>query len=527
MKKFLTVLVLCLVFVFCAIGFTACDENTAGGQNTQILGIYNTYVAYAEENGETPLSYEEWLESIKGENGKNGEKGDKGDTGATGAQGEKGRTPEIRVLNGYIQWKYTDESEWHTLSTVEVVTVENPQELDFYLKDDGTYEVKVGKATLLTEIVIPSTYKGKTVTSIGNQAFSDCSNLRSITIPDSIITIGNEAFLRCNNITNIIIPNSVIEIGREAFNGCSALSEVKISDRVNIIGDNVFLNCSGLTNIVVDNNNPNYSSQDGILYDKNKAEIIKVPQKISGIINLPNTLMNISWLAFSGISGLTGIMVDDSNPNYSSQDGILYNKDKTDIVFVPQGISGAIILPSTLTSIGESAFFGCSSLTSITIPDSVTSIGSGAFSGCSGLTSIVVDDNNPNYSSQDGILYNKGKTEIVAVPEDINGEIVLPDTLITIRGGSFFNRLHLTSVVIPNSVNEIEDYAFNLCDNLVNITIGNGVWKIGIMAFYGCGATNITFNGTKDEWEHIVKGYQWQEFSLIMQVVCTDGIIDL
>ena len=190
MKKLVAVLFLCLTLALSAIGFAACD-NSADTRDTKILSVYNTYVAIAEENGETPLSYEEWLAQIKGEKG---DKGDKGDAGISG------RTPEIRVLNGYIQWKYTDETEWHTLSTVEVVTVENPQELDFYLKNDGTYEVKAGRAALLEEIVIPDIYKGRPVTSIGDKAFDNCSLLKSITIPNSVVSVGYAAFSGCDNL---------------------------------------------------------------------------------------------------------------------------------------------------------------------------------------------------------------------------------------------------------------------------------------------------------------------------------------
>lgn len=151
-------------------------------------------------------------------------------------------------------------------------TAENPYELDFYPQDDGTYAVATGKAELLSKIEIPATYKGKpvtaikgngfsgctnlasitipdSVTSIGDDAFSACSSLMSIVIPDSVTSIGDAAFFRCSSLTSIIIPDGVTSIGKGAFNGCISLTSIEIPDSVTSIGSLAFYKCSSLTSI--------------------------------------------------------------------------------------------------------------------------------------------------------------------------------------------------------------------------------------------------------------------------------------
>ena len=175
-------------------------------------------------------------------------------------------------------------------------------------------------------------------------------------------------------------------------------------------------------------------------------------------INIPATVTSISNYAFSGCSGLTAINVDSSNPNYSSLNGILYNKTQTILIQCPAGITGSITIPTSVTGIGDNAFQGCSSLTSISIPSGVISIGDSAFSGCSGLTSITI-------------------------PSGVN----------IIRQNTFSWCMGLTSITIPNLVTSIGDNAFQYCQGLASITLGNGVTTIGQDAFSGCrGLTSIT-----------------------------------
>ena len=165
-----------------------------------------------------------------------------------------------------------------------------------------------------------------------------------------------------------------------------------------------------------------------------------------------------------------------------------------------------ITIPESVTSIGTAAFGDCSSLTSITIPESVTSIGDYAFDGCNSLTNINVEKENSNYSSIDGILFNKAQTVIIKYPEEKKG----------------------TSYEIPNSVTIIGNYAFNSCRSLTNITIPEGVTSIGDLAFCSCSnLTSITYNGTQSQWNSISKGLSWKYNSAIKTITCTDGVIQI
>ena len=251
--------------------------------------------------------------------------------------------------------------------------------------------------TEITNLTIPNS-----VTSIGNSAFSGCSGLTSVTIPNSVTEIGNYAFYDCNSLTSVTIPNSVTEIGDYAFRGCSGLKSVTIPDSVTEIGDEAFKNCSGFTSV-----------------------------------SIPDSVTSIGKWTFSGCSGLTTIVVENGNPNYDSRNNCNAIIETSSNALIA-GCQRTVI-PDSVTSIRDHAFFGCSGLTSVTIPNSATEISHGAFSDCSGLTSVTI-----------------------------------PNSVTEIGNRAFSGCRGLTSVSIPDSIIWFGDKAFDGCSNLKRIEIPAG-----------------------------------------------------
>ena len=245
---------------------------------------------------------------------------------------------------------------------------------------DGT--VKITGYSGNDEIInIPSTINDKKVTSIGDFAFSDCESLTSVTIPDSVTSIGNQAFDGCSCLTSITIPNSVTSIGDGVFHGCSGLTSITIPNGVTSIGNSAFYNCKSLTSITIPDSVT--SIGDYAFSDCSGLTSITIPDSVTSIGNC----------AFYSCSSLKNITVSSNNKNYTSEDGVLINKDKNELIQYPTGKNKtAYTIPNGVTSIGDGAFYWCYGLTSITIPNSVTSIGDRAFRSCSGLTNLVLPD---------------------------------------------------------------------------------------------------------------------------------------
>ena len=251
-----------------------------------------------------------------------------------------------------------------------------------------TYEIANGKATITAcdssasgAITIPSTLGGYPVTSIVNGAFAGCDSLTSVTIPNSVTSIGNSAFLSCTSLTSVTIPDSVTSIGAYAFGNCESLTSVTIGNGVTSIGVEAFGSCSSLTSITVDANNKYYSSADGVLFNKDKTELIQYPiGNARTSYTIPNSVTSIGDYAFYGCDSLTSVTIGDSVTSIG--DGTFeYCKSLT-----------SVTIPNSVTSIGAYAFRNCDSLTSVTIPDSVTSIGYYAFYGCDSLTNVTIPD---------------------------------------------------------------------------------------------------------------------------------------
>ena len=322
---------------------------------------------------------------------------------------------------------------------------------------------------------------GEGVTSIGDYAFENCRSLTSITIPNSVTSIGDYAFRGCIGLTSITIPNSVTSIGGSVFYGCSSLTSVTIPNSVTSIEDSAFKGCIGLTSITIPNSVTSIGDQ--VFCNCTGLTSVAIPNSVTSIgflafsgctslssVTIPNSVTSIGGSAFHGCTSLSSVTI----PNSVTSIGSSAFRDCSNLT--------SVTIPNSVISIGSYAFSGCAGLTSITIPNSVTSIGGNAFSGCTSLSSVTWNAKNCNScslgSQVESFVFGN---EVEVIPNDICSEM---------------NKL--TSIIIPNSVTSIGNSAFSDCTGLTSIEIPNSVTSMGGNAFSGCtGLKSITCFATK------------------------------
>ena len=457
-------------------------------------------------------------------------------------------TDVFKVTEGAISCKWID-----ALERCEIIT--GDWTIPSVVGSDAVtkiYDAAFYGETGLTSVEIPSS-----VTRIGYSAFEGCDNLSSITIPASVTTIDGNLLSYCNapvQITidagnpnfcisdgmlfnkdktvlisglnkggSITVPDGVTEIGEGAFDLNAAVTDVVLPDSVTTIGYGAFFECENLESI-----------------------------------NIPVATVAISDDVFSYCSSLTSIDVAASNPNYSSEDGALYNKTKTELLTYPsasgavsirdgvtsiarsamQGCSAvtSLVIPNSVTHIDHYSFEGCSEITSLTIPDSVTEIGWNAFAYCSKLTEVTVGVKAARYEGSDifketpaHIIFKSGAERTTIPGGFLNGgskitEVTIPDTVTKICDSALMKCSSITEIILPDAVTTIENNAFRECLGLERITIPSGVTSIGNAAFKDCtGLSQITFGGTKAQWTAMYKSSGWRSgVPESCKVKCTD-----
>ena len=434
--------------------------------------------------------------------------------------------------------------------------------LEYSLNSDGNgYTVKgIGTCTD-KELIIPSEYNSKPVTCIASNAFYHCTRLTSIIIPNSVTSIDRSAFDGCTNLTSVSIGNSVTSIDDYAFYDCSKLTSITIPDCVTSIGQGAFRGCAGLTtlnwNAIACKTTVSYDPEIfkgcSSLTTLNIGNNVKIiPSSVFRCdrltsVTIGNSVTNIGDGAFYGCSNLSNIYYVGDVAGWCGISGLdsLMSSSRT-LYISDKKVEGFLIIPDSVTSIGNYAFYGCSgltsvtiggsvmsigdwafyncsSLTSITIPDSVTSIGSSAFAGCSGLTSITVAKGNTKYHSSGNCLIETASKTLIS---GCNTSVIPSDGSVTSIGGSAFQGCKdLTSITIPDSVTSIGDYyTFYGCSSLTSITIPDSVTSIGMRAFYGCtGLTSVTIgNGVTS-----IGGFAFYSCSGLTSITIPDSVTSI
>ncbi len=344
------------------------------------------------------------------------------------------------------------------------------------------------------------------VTSVGEYAFYNCISLTTVTIPDTMIIFGNGAFQKCTSLTSVTIPDNVTTIGGYAFSGCTSLTSVTIPDNVTTIGISAFSGCTSLTSVTI-----------------------------------PDNVTTIGSSAFSGCTSLISIIVNSSNLNYSSLDGVLFDIDKTTLMQYPVGKTATSYnIPDTVTTIADSAFKNCVSLESIEIPDGLITIGNNVFEGCTSLKSLIIPNTVTDIgfsafshcSSLASVTLSSGLTDVGdSLFSDCTSldSIIIPYGVERIGVYTFNGCTNLSSITISNSVTTLADYAFGYCTALTSITIPDSVTSIGQYAFGNCTAlTSITMPDIMTIAENAFRNCSMTDVCVTLPTgsVTTDGVIE-
>ena len=370
-----------------------------------------------------------------------------------------------------------------------------------------------------TDVKIPSWVDGFPVVGIGENAFKGRASITSVKMPDTVNTIGKSAFSFCYGLTNIVMGNSVRDIGNGAFKFCTkmadmelpdgltnissfafavceSLTSVVIPDSVTVIGSYAFDGCYGLTNLMVSSSIDKID--DAVFRDCISLAEVTIPDSVQSInyeafkgcnslmsVTIPDNVTNLSNASFYDCGDLMAFYVGEGNVRYKSVDGLLLSKDGKRLVGVPGGVTN-VTIPQSIESIDGCALAGCRKLTSVTIPQSVTNIFSeNAFENTERLIAFSVDEHNSKYKSVDGLLLSKEGETLIAVPKGLTS-VLIPDGVSKIADYALSGCAKMISISLPDGLTSIGQYAFRDCNNITNISLPRSLLSIGQSAFYRC-----------------------------------------
>lgn len=365
-----------------------------------------------------------------------------------------------------------------------------------YENYDNSYIVITDCDDTLTAVEVPAEIDGVEVTEIGSSAFAYCSDLTSVTLPETIIGIGSSAFDSCDSLTTIQIPA-----------------------RTGVIADDAFEDCDALESFTVAAGSTAFKSVDGVLMEYDGSTIVRYPAgKTDTAYTVPEGVADFYSGAFDDCENLTevalpasfgvfdsnfkycdfleSITVAESNPSFKSVDGVLYSKDGSVLFCYPadkQGTSYAI--PAGTTELAMDAFHSNMNILSVTAPDSLREIGDNAFYDCMNMQSVTLPDS-MDFIGSDAFSFCYDLTDI-RIPSDVGD----------FGSWMFCYCTSLTTITLPENITEIGAGMFQGCTGLTSIEIPTSVSEIGMFAFYDCtGLTDVYFAGTEAEWNTVSIG---------------------
>jgi hypothetical protein len=411
----------------------------------------------------------------------------------------KGGTTSVDVCSS-VTWTASSDQSWLSLSTDRGVSGKTT--LTFTATENQTGNDRSAKVTV-------------SVPGFGTQTITVNQMTKVNVTPGGLYNIiANNA----SSITQLTLTGTIdardFKTMRDAM---PALTDVDLSDATIISYSGVDGPSSPENMTYPANEIPEFAFAIVACKGQNRLKSIILPSSISSIGNcsfkycsylskiyIPSSVVNIIWNAFGSCSAL--INVDSANPNYSSIDGVLFDKNQTKLIQCPMSKMGDYTMPSSVNTIRMFAFESCGKLKSVTIPSSVTTIEEFAFTDCS--ASINVDVNNLNYSSSDGVLFNKEQNALIHCPTSKTGNYAIPSSVVSIGDYAFELCARLTNVTIPMSVSSIGNSAFCKCSGLKMVSIPSSVISIGASAFYSCkGLLDLTIPLS-------VKNIEMEAFSL-------------